>query len=89
METFLSTHEHKLKSLIYDVNYYEKNLKSLSSWWGRIALLGKINSLDVAATILDDIYMNERMIVAGGRWIRVLVWRYWSNRLTLSRLGRS
>ena len=54
METFLSTHEHKLKSLIYDVNYYEKNLKSLSSWWGRIALLGKINSLDVAATILDD-----------------------------------
>ncbi|MBJ7551316.1 cache domain-containing protein [Marinomonas ostreistagni] len=54
METFLSSYENKLKSWIYDVNYYEKNLKSLSSWWARIALLGKINSLDVAATILDD-----------------------------------
>lgn len=54
MEAFLSVNEKKLKSFIYDVNFYDKSLKSLSSWWGRIALLGKINSLDVAATILDD-----------------------------------
>lgn len=54
METFLSNNQNKLRSLIYDVNHYEKSLKSLSQWWGRIALIGKINSLDVAHTILED-----------------------------------
>ena len=54
MDSFISAYEQKLKQLISDVNYYDKNLKSLSDWWGKIALIGKINSLDVAATILED-----------------------------------
>ncbi|QNT06986.1 MULTISPECIES: hypothetical protein [Marinomonas] len=36
------------------VRRYDHGLKSLSIWWEKIALIGKINSFEVASTILKD-----------------------------------
>ena len=36
------------------VKQYEKKLKSLADWWGKVALIGKINSHSLATIILDD-----------------------------------
>lgn len=54
MQAFLSTHQDTMKRVIRDVDRYDQGLKSLSTWWEKIALIGKINSFEVASTILQD-----------------------------------
>ncbi|MDT4329689.1 cache domain-containing protein [Methylomonas sp. MV1] len=57
MQALLENSSDKLLSAMPDVKTFERQLASLNDWWGKIALIGKINSHNVAATILDD--MNQ------------------------------
>ncbi|MBD5772297.1 cache domain-containing protein [Marinomonas colpomeniae] len=54
VQAFLSAHQSTMKGVIKDVDRYDQSLKSLSTWWEKIALIGKINSFEVASTILQD-----------------------------------
>lgn len=54
MDDFLASNQQRLKTLIKEVDQYDKGLRSLSTWWEKIALIGKINSYEVASTILQD-----------------------------------
>jgi len=54
MDVFLSTHQNTIKRVIKSVFQHEQALKSLSTWWEKITLIGKINSFEVASTILED-----------------------------------
>lgn len=54
MDAFLSTHQGVMRRVISGVDRYDHGLKSLSVWWEKIALIGKINSFEVASTILQD-----------------------------------
>lgn len=54
MEVFLSKNQPLIKRFMKGIDKYDQTLQSLSSWWGKISLIGKINSLEVASTILED-----------------------------------
>ncbi|MBR7889531.1 cache domain-containing protein [Marinomonas sp. A79] len=54
MDSFLALNQTTIKRFIKGVERYDKTLQSLSSWWEKIALVGKINSFEVASTILED-----------------------------------
>ncbi|MDB4837786.1 cache domain-containing protein [Marinomonas sp.] len=54
MEKFLSSNQESMKRVLKSVDKYDRGLKSLSTWWEKIALIGKINSFEVASTILQD-----------------------------------
>ena len=54
MDAFLLRHQDTMKDVIKGVGQHDRGLKSLSTWWEKIALVGKINSLEVASTILED-----------------------------------
>ncbi|MEO9273992.1 cache domain-containing protein [Marinomonas sp. 5E14-1] len=54
MDAFLSSHQETMKRVIKNIDRYDQGLKSLSTWWEKIALIGKINSFEVASTILQD-----------------------------------
>ena len=54
MDVFLSKNQPTIKRFIKGVDRYDQTLKSLSTWWEKIALIGKINSFEVASTILED-----------------------------------
>jgi len=45
--------KHYLRDMPF-VDTCNETLKELGEWWRKVALIGKITSLDVAATILDD-----------------------------------
>ncbi len=42
------------------IGEYRSSLSSLSKWWTRVSLTGKINSLSVAATLLDSMDEAQR-----------------------------
>ncbi|HCG05656.1 MAG TPA: hypothetical protein DEV75_12485 [Desulfovibrio sp.] len=42
------------------IGEYRSSLSSLSKWWTRVSLTGKINSLSVAATLLDSMDQAQR-----------------------------
>ena len=50
----LSMIEDHIRSSLSVVNQYDRELVSLSKWWSKISLIGKINSHDVASNILED-----------------------------------
>lgn len=54
MDDFLTTNQEIMKRAIKEVDQYDQDLKGLSNWWEKIALIGKINSFEVASTILQD-----------------------------------
>lgn len=54
MQAFLSANQDAMKRVIKNVDRYDQGLKALSTWWEKIALIGKINSFEVASTILQD-----------------------------------
>jgi hypothetical protein len=54
MEVVLEKNKSCLKEALHEVKNYESKLQSLSVWWDKIALLGKINSYNIAETIIDD-----------------------------------
>lgn len=59
MQQFLDKHANTLIQEMPLVQNYEKRLNSLNSWWGKIALIGKINSHNIAATILEDMQVTK------------------------------
>ena len=70
MDAFLSAHQETIKRVMKGVGRYDHDLKSLSTWWKKIALIGKINSFEVASTILQDMdktldqfnHLRERLV---------------------------
>ncbi len=54
MKKLVQDNKARLLEILPLVNHYKSRLDSLGEWWGKIALIGKINSLNVAATILAD-----------------------------------
>jgi len=54
MDDFLTANQETMKRAIKEINQYDQDLKGLSNWWEKIALIGKINSFEVASTILQD-----------------------------------
>ena len=54
MDVVLEKNRNCLKEALYEVKNYESKLQALSVWWDKIALLGKINSYNIAATIIND-----------------------------------
>lgn len=59
MNTLLESHAPKLLTAMPDVKSFENRLEQLNSWWGKITLIGKINSHNVATTILDDMNRTQ------------------------------
>lgn len=59
MNTLLQSNKSKLLSAMPAVRRYEARLASLNDWWGKIALIGKINSHNVASTLLDDMSLTK------------------------------
>ncbi len=54
MKTLFNENSNKLLSAMPEVISFDTQLVSLNDWWGKIALIGKINSHNVAANILED-----------------------------------
>jgi len=54
VDVFLLKNQTVMKRYIKGIDKYDHRLKSLSTWWEKIALIGKINSFEVASTILED-----------------------------------
>ncbi|WP_432464564.1 hypothetical protein [Agarivorans sp. QJM3NY_33] len=54
MESLVEAHQTRLMSVMPQVKQYEAKLDALNAWWDKITLVGKINSYNLAATILDD-----------------------------------
>ncbi|PKM35769.1 MAG: hypothetical protein CVV06_14510 [Gammaproteobacteria bacterium HGW-Gammaproteobacteria-10] len=59
MNTIIETNKTKLLAAMPAVRSYEARLASLNDWWGKIALIGKINSHNVASTILEDMNLTK------------------------------
>lgn len=59
MNTIIETNRTKLLAAMPAVKSYEGRLASLNDWWGKIALIGKINSHNVASTILEDMNLTK------------------------------
>lgn len=59
MNALLKAHTPKLLTAMPDVKSFENRLAQLNGWWGKITLIGKINSHNVAATILDDMNRTQ------------------------------
>lgn len=59
MDTLLRTHTTKLLAAMPEVKNFETRLAQLNGWWGKITLIGKINSHNVASTILDDMNRTQ------------------------------
>lgn len=59
MQDFLSKHDVTLMQAMPLVKNYEKRLRSLNDWWGKITLVGKINSHNTAGTILEDMRVTK------------------------------
>lgn len=59
MRTILDPNKNKLLAAMPAVKSYEARLASLNDWWSKIALIGKINSHNVASTILDDMSLTK------------------------------
>ena len=49
----------QLLSVIPAVKSYNEQLDMLNKWWGKISLIGKINSQNVAASILDEMQSTK------------------------------
>lgn len=64
MEEMVVSNQSKLKEVMPVVCGYETKLASLNEWWGKIALIGKINSLNIAATIIDDMEGTKKKFSA-------------------------
>ena len=60
MKSILQSDHAKLKAAMAFVKAYEEKLTLLNAWWGKIALIGKINSHNVAGTILDDMEITKK-----------------------------
>ena len=54
MNNMIKRYQCKFMSVMPHVKKYEDQLNALTNWWGKVALIGKINSHSLASIILDD-----------------------------------
>ncbi|PPD32813.1 MAG: hypothetical protein CTY19_10160 [Methylomonas sp.] len=59
MNHLIKNHSRKLLANMEEVKSFEARLAQLNDWWGKITLIGKINSHNVASTILDDMHRTQ------------------------------
>jgi hypothetical protein len=59
MGQFNKDNHAQLLSVIPGVKSYDERLNILDQWWGKISLIGKINSQNVAASILDEMQSTK------------------------------
>lgn len=59
METMIKRNQSKLISVMPQVKQYDTKLNSLTDWWSKVALIGKINSHNLASIILDDMQNTQ------------------------------
>lgn len=59
MNTLLQSNKPKLLAAMPAVKNFQTKLSALNDWWGKIALIGKINNHNVAATILEDMSLTK------------------------------
>ncbi len=52
MEALIQQNRESLFTLFQSVNQHQVNLGSLNTWWDKVALIGKINSLNVPQSLL-------------------------------------
>lgn len=52
METLIRQNKDSFFNLFQSVNHHQINLGSLNTWWDKVALIGKINSLNVPQSLL-------------------------------------
>ncbi|TXR51341.1 cache domain-containing protein [Reinekea thalattae] len=54
MDNLIAAYKSRLQSALPDIARYHSRLSALNDWWGKITLIGKINSYNIATTILSD-----------------------------------
>lgn len=59
MNTLLSKNQHQLKAAIPLIETYDERLHALNHWWGKISLIGKINSHNVSDSILEEMFYTK------------------------------
>lgn len=59
MNSLINNHLTKLLASMEEIKSFETRLAQLNEWWGKITLIGKINSHNVASTILDDMHRTQ------------------------------
>lgn len=52
METLIQQNKESFFTLFQSVNHHQVNLSILNTWWDKVALIGKINSLNVPQSLL-------------------------------------
>ena len=60
MQFFFEHHKNDLKPHMSGVLHYEQKLTELDSWWSKVSLIGKINSLRLGSTILDSMDQTKK-----------------------------
>lgn len=60
MQFFFEHHKNYLKPHMSGVLHYEQKLTELDNWWSKVSLIGKINSLRLGSTILDNMDQTKK-----------------------------
>ncbi len=60
MQFFFEHHKNHLKPHMSGVLQYEQQLAELDNWWSKVSLIGKINSLRLGSTILDNMDQTKK-----------------------------
>lgn len=82
MELILTKNQDQLKRAISVVNSYDSRLHLLNQWWGKISLIGKINSQNVSGSILDDMqYTKDQFTELQERLIQNLMREHLQKRI--------
>ena len=82
MEQLLSNNRQKLQAAIPLINNYNDRFDDLNHWWGKISLIGKINSHNVSDSILEEMLSTkEKFSELQGRLIQNLMKEHLLTRL--------
>lgn len=82
MEQLLSNNRQKLQAAIPLINNYNDRFDDLNHWWGKISLIGKINSHNVSDSILEEMLSTkEKFSELQGRLIQNLMKEHLLKRL--------
>ena len=60
MQLFVERHKAILKASMQGVLEHEQKLQQLDDWWGKVSLIGKINSLRLGSDILTSMDITKR-----------------------------
>ncbi|SEI05079.1 hypothetical protein SAMN05660691_03121 [Rheinheimera pacifica] len=60
MQLFVERHKAILKASMQGVLQHEQKLQQLDDWWGKVSLIGKINSLRLGSDILTSMDITKR-----------------------------